>query len=455
MLNIKKPKDWLISSFYFLILLGIAVWVRDYPNQPDAFGVTLQQLMQGAAGLGDPGSFATAALDVAANGWISSSNAWIFNLWPPGFVLLEAAIVKILGQDVPVIFVLQILAAAIFAGFMTLLNGLLRSWIRKDVALLLPLVIFVFPVSRTFLLEPVGISLGESYAIGFFLIGLIFSLKAVQHNALRYALYAGIYLALAAYFRSQFDIFLLALSGWGILLIIWLVYRHLRGSIGEDQTAQTSQLIKTIAVTILVAHAVTMPWRIYHKVYQDSYKWVQTDSVTFGNSVQTSEYFYSIHAGFVAKGAGNLPCRIDPTTCGHTENAQELFIRTFLNHPVEWYSLKLEIIGPYWVSPVENWTSVVKLPTTMDVFINAILLGSLIGSIALLCMPSMRRHQIWSLLVWFNLALLSANVLIFTVQQFEVRYFYFLKIFGLAMFIIQASLFFYIYKEHRKLAVTT
>ena len=44
-----------------------------------------------------PTYFATAAIDIAENGWISSYNDWIFNLWPPGFVLLEASIIKVAG----------------------------------------------------------------------------------------------------------------------------------------------------------------------------------------------------------------------------------------------------------------------------------------------------------------------------------------------------------------------
>lgn len=167
-LRLIKYKSLWAGVIYFLILLGIALWVRDIPNQPDAFNATLQQLIKTSAGMGDPGSFATAAIDIAENGWISSSNKWILHLWPPGFILLGAFNVKVLGPEAPVVFVLQLLAAGLFSVMLVLFYDLLRDCVNSSIAFLLPLLIFTFPVSRIFLLQPIGITLGESFSIGFF-----------------------------------------------------------------------------------------------------------------------------------------------------------------------------------------------------------------------------------------------------------------------------------------------
>lgn len=167
---IKHESLW-VGIIYFLILLGIALWVRDITNQLDTFN-TIQQLIK-TSQLGDPIYSATAAMDIAEKGWISTANEWIINLWPPGFILLEALIIKLLGADAPVILVLQVFAAVLFSIVLVLLFNLLREYAIKQVAFILPLLIFAFPVSRVFLLEPTGISLGESFAIGFFL-GLFF-----------------------------------------------------------------------------------------------------------------------------------------------------------------------------------------------------------------------------------------------------------------------------------------
>lgn len=427
-----------VGVIYFLILLGIALWVRDIPNQPDAFSITLQKLIETPPG-GDYSYFATAAVDVAKNGWISRANDWIFNLWPPGFILLEAFILKILGPAAPVILVLQILAAVLFSIVLVLLYDLMSKFVTSKIAFVLPLLIFAFPVARVFLLQPTGISLGESFAIGFFLICILLVFRSVMRNQIRYAVYAGLCLALSAYFRSQFEIILLALTGWGILLIIAVPLTSLRKSI-EPKFVQS--VIKTIAIVLLIAHAATVPWRVYHWIYQGNPSWVQTSDLVFANSVMTSEQLNNNHGGFVVAGGGNLVCRIDPTTCGDTANAKSLFIKTFISHPVEWYSLKFGVIGEYWFSSMDFTKNIPSKATSRDIIANGLFLIALIALAALLLTRKVRYHGVWILLMWVNASLFSAYSLIFTVVHFEVRYFFFPKIVGLVMFLIVASLYF-------------
>lgn len=433
-----KRESFCVGVVYFLILLCIALWVRDIPNQPDAFNLTIQQLIK-TSSMGDPASFATAAIDIAENGWISSANNWIFNLWPPGFVLLEAFILKVMGPEVPVVLVLQILAALLFSVVLTLLYDFLRARVKNKVAFGLPLLIFAFPVSRVFLLEPTGITLGESFSIGFFLISILLAIRSViMQSSLQYAVYAGFCLALSAYFRSQFELILLALTFWGIVLFIALLFTRLRKFVDPNLLKSS---LKTIGVMLLAAHAATVPWRIYHWVNHGGPHWVYTSSVTFGNSVMTSEYLESVNGGFVVAGGGNLVCRIDPTTCGDKANAKQLFIKTFIENPVEWYSLKLDVIGEYWFSSVKNWSSVYAPSTWLDVVTNGILLISLIILVALLFTRKVMSHASWPLLLWFNASLFSTYLLIITVQQFEARYFYFPKIAGLTMLLILGPLY--------------
>jgi hypothetical protein len=434
---LKLDSGWVAGSLYFLILLAIALWVRDIPYQQEASN-TIQQLIKSST-MGDPGSFATAAIDIAGNGWISSANAWIFNLWPPGFVLLEAFIIKTLGPDTPIILVLQILAALLFALVLTLLADFLSTYVPRKIALALPLLIFAFPVSRVFLLEPTGITLGESFAIGFFLVGVLLALRAIAQNSLRSAVYAGLCLALSAYFRSQFEIILLALTGWGILLLLAIQLPRLRKSI-EPQSLKAG--VRTIAVVLLVAHAATLPWRVYHWINQGSPTWVYTSSaVIFPNSVQTSEYLESVHGGFVVAGGGNLVCRIDPTTCGDTANAKNLFIKTFVEHPIKWYSLKSAVIGKYWFSSLQNWSAIGTNSTFMDLATNGLLLIALLVTVSLLLTRKVRSHGSWMLLIWVNASMISAYLLIFTLAHFEVRYFYFPKIATIVMTIISVGLY--------------
>lgn len=441
-----KHNTFWVGVVYFFILLSIAFWVRDIPNQQDAFN-TIQQLIN-ASKMGDPASFATAAIDIAANGWISSTNEWILNLWPPGFILLEALIIKVMGLNAPVILVLQILAAGLFSIVLVQLYTLLKTSVDSRFALVLPLLIFAFPVARVVLLQPTGISLGESFAIGFFLLGILLVFKSVSLSLIRYAVFAGICLALSAYFRSQFEFILLALTGWGVLLVIVIQFTRLRNL---TEPSAVKFIVKTIAITLLVAHAATAPWRIYHLVhphfnaelqkFEGSPAWVYTSQLVYENSVKSAAQL-SGGAGFINAGGGNLVCRIDPSTCGDSANAKQLFFKTFMAHPIEWYSLKFELIGKYWFSSMKNWTYAKFPPTPADTLLNGLLLLTLIALVCLLFTRKVRSHDSWVLLMWFNTSLISAYMLIFTLAHFEVRYFYFPKIAGIFMLIITASLYF-------------
>jgi hypothetical protein len=73
-MKLLKHESLWVGVLYFLILLGIALWVRDIPDQPNAFSTTTHEIVKsGVMEMGDTSSFATAAVDIAENGWISST----------------------------------------------------------------------------------------------------------------------------------------------------------------------------------------------------------------------------------------------------------------------------------------------------------------------------------------------------------------------------------------------
>lgn len=446
---LKQESLWL-GTIYFLTLLSIALWVRDIPNQPDAYTVTLEGLIKTST-MSDPASFATAAIDIAKNGWISPENQWIFNLWPPGFVLLEASILKVMGHDTPAILVLQILAALLFAIVLTQLHAVLKPRINNKAAAFFPLLIFAFPVSRVFLLEPKGITLGESFSVGFFLLFVLLVLRATTAGAIRYAAYAGLCLALSAYFRSQYEIILMSLTGCGILLAILSRFTLIMGLNGSLPFKSPS--VKVVALALFVAHATTIPWRLYHWSHQHGPVWVTTSTLTFENSVRSTEYLESIRGEWVVAGGGNLTCRISPDTCGDTANAKTLLFKTFMAHPGEWYRLKSEAISEYWFSSTQNWGAVIFQPTFMDFVTNGLLLIFLAVTVGLLLTRKVRSHVLWPVLIWINVSLISAYALIFTFAHFEVRYFYFPKIAGMFMLPLVLSLYFDRREQYRSASV--
>jgi hypothetical protein len=434
-----KSKTLLVGVVYFLILLGIAVWVRDIPLQfadMPLLDITPKLIIQ-MSSMGDPGTFANAAIDMAEYGWISQKHDWVFNLWPPGFVILEALIIKVFGINVPLVLALQVIAAALFAFVLMLLYAVLRERISSRLAILLPLAIFLFPVSRAFLLEPVGITLGESFAIGFFLSGVLLSLHSVQSGLLRYAVGAGFCLALSAYFRSQFEFFIIVLTGIGILyiLLMWLVRFQMFAGVNR------LQFTKRLLIILLVAHVCMAPWRMYHWIYHNSPQWLNAGSYAFSNYVKTTDQLRANQGGFVVDGGGNLPCLINADICGDTHNAKQVTIKIFLEHPVEWYAVKVKLMRDYWFSSVTNWVNLVHDATLMELTVNLILLATLISAVFLQLTRRVRNQELGLMLLWVNISLVISFVVIFTLIHLEVRYFYFLKILGFFMFMVLASLY--------------
>ncbi|MCP4476434.1 MAG: hypothetical protein GY821_18110 [Gammaproteobacteria bacterium] len=152
---------------YFLILIAIALWAHDAPYRVNPFTATLKHISK-EWGRSDPASLAKGALMFSSDGIGIFKHYWGLSFWPPGFMMLEGSIVKLFGLNTPIILVLQILSAGLLSLFMLLFYRLLKSWIQPTIALLMPLILFIFSMPRFFLLQPNAIVLGESFAIGFF-----------------------------------------------------------------------------------------------------------------------------------------------------------------------------------------------------------------------------------------------------------------------------------------------
>ncbi len=431
-------KSFLLCTFYFLTLCVFALWKIDSPNQFDPFNTTLQQLIDIYGGA-DPASFATGAIDIANNGWLSPNNLWIFNLWPPGFVLLEAAIIKSLGVDTQfIVLILQILVIILFTAVLVLFHDFFKAHVKNYIAVILPLLIFILPIARVSLLQPKGVVFGESFSIAFFLVSVLLAIRSVGRNSLKDVTLAGLSLALSAYFRSQFELFLIAMTFFAILLVVALLVNRLRRFIRTGPMAATLQ---TIIVLLLVAHAATVPWRVYHWVYQGAPLWVQTSTLTFRDAVTTTKYLKDIGAQFLIEGHGNIVCRIDPSSCGDFENAKKLFVKTFFAHPVEWCSIKTASIGKYWFSSPDDVGLAKNNPTLWDNMMNGLALFALATTVALLFTRKIRSHILWPLFMWINVSLFSSNLAIFVLIHFEVRYFNFIKIFGIFMMLILLAIY--------------
>ena len=291
-----KISIWII---YLSILLVISFFVRDISNQYEIY-YTIDEIIKSSQ-LGDPVSFLTGAVDVSKNGWFTPANQWLINLWPPAFMLLEGYIIKLFGNDVYIIIVLQILASLIFSFVLIMLYSSLSKNINTLIAFFIPLILFTFPVSRVFLLEPTGILLGESFSIGFFLLFFLFMLKSYTCQSIGYSIIAGLFLGLSAYFRSQFETILVIITLVGTLYLVFNIFKY---KFLSSHKKFDSRIIRILFYIILIANITTFPWRIYNYIHNDRISWVATTSLTYSNLVRTSDELKMLEEGglFLEKG---------------------------------------------------------------------------------------------------------------------------------------------------------
>jgi hypothetical protein len=428
-----------VFAGYFAVLLAAAFFIRDAP-EAGTFWFTIQDLLAGRVNpYNDPKSFVEAALDIYNTGWVQPEHAWVLRVWPPGFALLEAALLFVFGPDVPIITALQVCAALLFALLLTLVFRLLRPALGPVTAFVAGLVPFAFPVTRTLLLEPTGVSFGETFGVGFFLIGVVLCLAAARRSQpIALAMLAGAALGLSAYFQQRFELYLSTLMVSGVVLVLLVWSRAL------DFVFRTKvqwQAGMTVVVSSAMAQIVMLPWRLFHYVTANRLTWSVSVRSIYGFAVQMTADLEARGVGSLAEGGGNLVCRLDPSTCGDTAHAKELFYRTLFGHLWEWISIKASLASQYWFAPMGRWTRVGSAPSTADLLINWLFVAIAVSVLLLpLFWRRLKQQPQWLVLVWFAWTLFAAHLAIYTLVHLEARYFHFAKITYVLLFVLMAAM---------------
>ncbi len=422
-----------IFACYFVLLMILGIFVRDVPEHGDLFSFTIPQMIE-TVPMGDSRSFGEGALDIVNHGWLTEDNIYIFKVWPPGFVFLEVAIIKIFGEDAPFMLVLLCLISVLLAFFMLKLYRTLSFWIPSKLAFILPMTLFAFPLTRYFFLQSYGLMLGENFAIAFFMLGVLYLLSAVQEQKQKDLIFAGIFIALAAYFRSQFELFLQALIWSGLLYCLFCHFFY-KNKPTTQEKQKAKELMRGILTFIIVSVIVTLPWRAYRLIELGKMSWVHTGKITYYLAVTSPE-----KAGVLNRdGMGNLTCIIDPSTCDDNKNAKMNTIKTYLTNMPQWYALKLSVIDKFWFSPLVNRGGMNEPPTVADYVANSLFLFALIFSLAMCYV--LRKSKFFPVLVALNFSIMSMYFVIITLVHYEFRYFYFIKIYALIMAILSATIF--------------
>lgn len=410
-------------SFYLIVALSIGVFVRDVPGQPSLLS-TVADFTNSNPKWFDPVSFLGGALDFYANKQFTPAYYWLIHLWPPGFMVLEGAILLVFGIDAPFILILIVLTALCIAVLLSALRQYLLTIVPNDWISIVPLLPFGFPVTRLVLLEPAAVTFGEGLAIVFFLLGFALSLLAISRRTL--AIGAGVSFAFAAYFRSQFEPIVQALTGVAVVMLLYTAWRVLAKRKPRDRRP-----VIAIAIIVLTAQLGILPWKLHNLATVGTFTWVQLD-LLYSNNGKTIKELQDVGATALVEGGANIACRVDPTYCGKADRAA--YYRAFFTHLPQWYALKFSPTGMFWFSSLNSSTSPLPEGSVGALAADAVCLFFVVATLPLLWL--VRRRDDAPVYFWIELSFYGCFFLIFTFIHFETRYFYLIKLFATFSFVL-------------------
>jgi hypothetical protein len=400
---------------YFIAAFFIGLFVRDIMGQPHLWDSISNFMRPDVQQYGDPGTFAEAARDIYHNGHFTTT-AWATTLWPPGFMVLEASVLRIFGENAPFIVILIVILSLLFATLMSATRSFLLTKTTALVASIVPLLVLAMPIVRTEI-EPMGIVLSEGFATALFFLALVLVLQALDNASWRLAVIAGAILGLSAYMRSQFETITTFLLIGALVFAVWYAIRRFL------QHRNAARILLLPLLVILVAESVMVPWRIHNYRHLHNIGWVQTD-LLYVDEGRTDAQLNAINAGWLVEGGGNLMCELDPNYCGKAD--KNLFFQSLFTHIVPWYEVRFRTIGAYWFAALGSLVG--PEPGDWQNFaLNALYLLCMIATIPLLILR--RKFDAMGYL-WFTSAFYVCFLLILSLIHYEARYFYLLKIFA-------------------------
>lgn len=443
--------------FYLILFTAIAFLSPSLPtglSTPFSSHSTILQI-HNYWGSSDVGLYALGGWIIFSKGWFDANTIGLISFWPPGFMVLQAIILKIFGPAAPVVITIQVLAALFLALTCNFFRLCIKLFLRKEYAFFLPLILLFFPQFRMFMLDRSAVLFGETFAISLTLTGFFCLILACAKNNKILALIAGGAFALSAYFRPTFETFL-TIASLNFLLIFFLLHAYKKIKLDfafQDGISNNSALIKlnpliAIFLAIITFHVLTMPYRIYTYMRTGSPSWVQDGPTMWQQNFTSTETLTKEGGGFEAMGMGNTACRVDPTLCTQlskqinhgTISPNELrkyVFQTLYKHPLRWIYIKYNVLPKYWFATVNNFWDMVaysKISTLSAYFENLIFFGCFVFSIAWVFCTL--RNPYSFITYWLSSSIFIAYAIIFLFAHYEVRYFFFFKFYFLVTAIL-------------------
>jgi hypothetical protein len=357
-------KEWvqkLILGLYTSIIVSLSVFPLGLTSRH--FGVSLSDspsTLSSTFGYADAGSYLKAAIELNALDRLTQNQYWVINLWPPGMIWLDAALLRLSGTGFAI--VVAVITTIIWTGLASLFALKVREKLGGLVAILSITVLLTSSPIQMWMLDS-GLFYAEGISISAFLLGLIFLLRGNQSDDIKrilaYGISAGCSLAVAAYFRSTFSTIETGL----MLFTLFIGAALLIGRFRRLEPSSKLVLRKRFALVgsaWLAMFTLMEPWLQFTST---SIRGVRAWSVVGGGFIRNVWVDRDLSADFMKAGGVGWGCEIDPEFClrvAEYENSTKSpyplgeivlkTIQTALSHPIEYLSDRFHYISTGWFS---------------------------------------------------------------------------------------------------------
>jgi hypothetical protein len=271
-------------------------------------------------GGGDSGSLLGAAISLREQHLISADFLWVYNFWPPGLVVIYAAMVWI--EDATFFpFALQMIlfTGAIWAVFIGTFFRFFRRMHGLATAIVFAVAMFLSTAMTSW-----GTGAGVFYGDSFGAIAMCFSLLAMikvsmsvrRSERALYASVAGAFLAAAAYFRAIFE---LVATGTAVIAVLVVIASLITAKVRAVPKSSLDSFRLGIPLLIAsgVAQLMMLPWRVIANavVRPGDLRWSTVSSLASPARWIPTSRLRSEGVGWAADGHSNWSCINDPVRC--------------------------------------------------------------------------------------------------------------------------------------------
>ncbi len=398
-------------------------------------------------GFADAGSYLQAAQNLVANGRIVSEWQWVYNLWPPGMVWLDALTIRFSPLSFGV--TIGLVTSLVWSIALALLTWpFIRTLRAAAIVFLIEVLLMSTSPFQSWMFDE-GLFYADGLAAGLFLIGLTLIVIRVRKPAplqswIRDGLFAGIAFASAIYLRASYQLVPYALAAVTLLVVVLALVAHARKADSSGLLRQ-AVLVATAALSIAI---LMQPYSSFVQRTMDRSQFVQTENLVYEHAWEdpTSDPIPQ----WMRDGGSTVGCDIDPVQCevfqrealagqaASSDALKDALITAILTNPLEFVGNRVPVVAEQWFgdeldsySHVEtdftsgpvSYSSSENLNPPQGLFYLSLMLLALTTAIML----AIRGR--WALLVFPVLALVLLAP--FAIVHVEVRYLMPLKLMAL------------------------